>query len=78
MAIKKVKMYTVVCDHCKYDIGIDQEYSCWNDANFAEDNAINSDWIEHEENHYCNDCYDYDDDDNILLKESRKNKYLNK
>ena len=27
MAIKKVEMFTVVCDNCKLDIGTDAEYS---------------------------------------------------
>lgn len=76
MAIKKVQMHTVVCDNCKLDIGIDQEYSCWNDANFAEENAINSDWLIHDGKHYCLDCYDYDENDNLVIDEKRTNLFL--
>lgn len=31
-----------------------------------------SDWIKEEHNHYCPDCYEYDDDDNLIIKIERK------
>lgn len=70
--IKEVKMYTVVCDNCGEDIGSTEEYSCWNDEGYALDNAIESDWIEEEGNHYCPDCVQYDDNDKLILKEITK------
>ena len=66
--IKKVEMYTVVCDGCGRDVGNDQEYSCWNDESSAEENAMNSGWVEHNDEHYCPDCYEYDDNDELILK----------
>ncbi len=72
MAIKKVEMFTVVCDNCKLDIGTDAEYSCWNDELYTETVAMESDWIKEEHNHYCPDCYEYDDDDNLIIKIERK------
>jgi len=76
--IKKVEMYTVACDHCKKDIGSEQDYSCWNDDTYAEQNAMESDWIKDGIDHYCTDCYSYDDNDVFVLDESRKNKHLSK
>lgn len=70
--IEKVEMYTVVCDHCKKNIGEDQDYSCWGDESTAEDNAMNSDWIEEEGRHYCDLCYITDDNDVLVLPPERK------
>lgn len=70
--IKKVEMFTVICDNCKVDIGINQDYSCWGDKLYAEDNAMNSDWLKIDEKHYCEDCYSYDNEDNLIINESRK------
>lgn len=72
MAIEKVEMYTVVCDNCKLDIGTDAEYSYWNDKLYAETSAMESDWLKEEDNHYCPDCFEYDDNDNLIIKTERK------
>lgn len=74
MAVKKVEMFTVLCDNCKLDIGENSDYSCWNDENNAKENASNSDWLIHDK-HYCPDCYDYDDNDELIIKTQRKDKY---
>lgn len=75
MSLQKVEMHTVICDNCQMDIGMYNEYSCWNDENYAEENAMESDWHRQEDKHYCPDCYTYDDDDNFILVEERKDKY---
>lgn len=75
--LHKVEMHTVVCDNCKKDIGSESEYSCWNDESYAENSAMESDWIKEEDKHYCPDCISYDDDNNIVLNENLKNKYEN-
>lgn len=74
MAIEKVKMFTDVYDNCKLHIGIKDEYSCWNDENSAKENAMNSDWLIHYK-HYYPDCYDFDDNDKLIIKTERKDKY---
>jgi len=66
--IKEVKMYTVVCDNCGLDSCKNDEYSCWGDKEQAKEHAMNSDWLEHDEKHYCTNCFSYDDDDNLVLK----------
>jgi len=67
--IAEITMYTIECDSCKATIGQDSEYSCWNDENYALDEAIDHDWIEHEGNHYCPNCYKIGLDDTITLKQ---------
>jgi hypothetical protein len=72
--IKEVKMFTIICDNCKHDIGEDQDYSCWSHSSSALDNANESDWLEHEHNHYCPSCYSYNDNDELIIDSSRTNK----
>ena len=76
MAVEKVEMFTVVCDNCKEDIGASSEYSCWHDENQAQEVAMESDWIKHEGKHICKDCYEYDDNDNLIIDEKRTNLFL--
>jgi len=69
MSIHKVEMYTVVCDNCNTDIGSMQDYCALNDKEAAEENALASDWIKVDNKHYCDECFSYDDSDNLVLKE---------
>lgn len=66
--IKEVIMYTIVCDNCGKDVNKDAEYSAWNDKNYAEEVAMESDWIKENDKHYCPDCFTYDDEDSLLIK----------
>ena len=66
--VKEVTMFTVVCDNCGKDVKKDAEYSAWNEKTFAEDIAMEADWIKENDKHYCSDCFTYDDDDNLLIK----------
>jgi hypothetical protein len=67
--IKEVTMFTVVCDNCGVDVNEGQQYSCWNDKGFAEDMAMEADWIKEDDKHYCLNCFSYDDDDNLVIGE---------
>jgi len=70
--IKEVKMYTVICDCCGVDVNDNMEYSCYSEANHAQYCAMDSDWIHPEENkHYCPDCFTYDDDDKLIISNSK-------
>ena len=71
MSIQKVEMFTVICDNCGKDVNKDAEYSAWNDETFAEDIAMEADWIKEKDKHYCPKCYEYDDEDELSIKESR-------
>lgn len=43
--IQEVKMFTIVCDCCKKDAFSKDEYSAWNCKEWAEDMAMESNWI---------------------------------
>ena len=73
--IKKVEMYTVVCDNCGEDVGSSQDYSCWNDQGYARTNAMESDWVKEADKDYCPDCASFDDEDNLVLNPERKDKF---
>jgi hypothetical protein len=66
--IKKVEMYTVICDNCGKDSNADSEYSCWGDDLYAEEVAMEFDWQKEDEKHYCTDCFEFDEDDNLIIK----------
>jgi len=75
--LKNVTMYTVICDNCGVDVNEDAEYSAWNDKGYAEETAMNADWIREvssmeEDKHYCPDCAYYNDEDVLIIKEERK------
>ena len=71
MSIQKVEMFTVICDNCGKDVNKDAEYSAWNDETFAEDIAMEADWIKENDKHYCPKCYEYDDEDELIVNKSR-------
>lgn len=66
--IKELKMYTVVCDNCGKDSNDGTDYSCWSDAEQAELMAEYSDWLIEDGKHYCKDCFSYDEENNLILK----------
>lgn len=60
-------MYTVVCDSCGKDANEGGEYSCWNDKQQAVYSAKESGFIEHDGKHLCEDCWRYDDNDEMQI-----------
>lgn len=66
--VKEVKMFTVICDSCGKDVCDGTDYSGWNDEQYIEEVAKEANWIKLEDIHYCDNCYELDDDDNIILK----------
>jgi len=71
MSIEKVKMFTVICDNCKESADEGTDYSCWNDENGAKDVAMEAGFINEDENHYCPKCYNYNDDDELMIDKKR-------
>lgn len=65
--IKKVQMFTVVCDNCKVDAFEGQEITCWNNKEFTEDVAVESGFIKDGDKHYCPECAYYDDEDQLRI-----------
>ena len=61
--------YTVQCDNCGKLYADEQNgFSAWNDADWAMEYASEDNWTEEDDKHYCPDCYDYDDEDNFIIK----------
>lgn len=75
--IKEFKCYTLLCDNCRADLNKDSDYSGWDDEDYNYEIANESDWIEESNEWYCPDCYSYDDNDNLIINETRKDKYSN-
>lgn len=72
MSIKKIEMYTVICDVCGKDSADRSEFAGWNDKSYAEDIADCASFAKEGDNHYCSDCFEYDDDDNLIIKNQTK------
>lgn len=63
MAIEKVEMFTVSCDNCGEDFK-----AVYGDENITQETALESDWIKNRDNHFCPECWSYDDQDNLIIK----------
>ena len=66
--VKEVKMFTIVCDGCGEDVNADTDYSCCNDENYVEDIREEAGWEKVDGKHYCTDCFEYDDNDELIIK----------
>lgn len=61
--IKPVTMYSVVCDRCgKPFIDEFNGIVAWLDEGTAKEQAMESEWAEIGDKHYCPDCYEFDDE----------------
>lgn len=69
MSIQKIEMYTCICDNCGKSADENTDYSCWGDTSIAKDVAMNADWITEGDKDYCPNCFEYDDEDNLIIKE---------
>lgn len=70
MSIKKIEMFTVICDNCKKSADEGTDYYCWNDENFAKEVAINSGFISENDSHYCPKCYNNQNE--LIINTERK------
>ena len=66
--LKEVKMFTIVCDSCGCDVNEPSDYSCWNDENCVEEIRLEASWEKVDDKHYYNNCYEYDDNDELIIK----------
>ena len=74
--IKPVTMYSVVCDRCgKTFIDEINGIVAWLDEGTAKEQAMESEWVEIGDKHYCPDCYEFDDelDEYVPKKKGDKN-----
>lgn len=73
MAIFEQKAYGVKCDVC--DTVYMNEYSgfsLWADENSVKEEARDDSWLIEDGKCYCPNCYDIDEDDNVVIKSSVK------
>lgn len=73
MSVVEVKMFTVICDNCKKSADEGTDYSCWSDENYAKETADEAGYVKSDDLHYCPNCFEYDDDDNLIIKNETKN-----
>ena len=61
--IKLITMYSVVCDRCgKPFVDEFNGIVAWLDEGTAKEQAMESEWVEICDKHYCPDCYEFDDE----------------
>jgi len=60
--IKPVTMYSVICDRCGKTYGEDDGVIAWVDECTAKEQAMESEWAEIGDKHYCPDCYEFNDE----------------
>ena len=70
--IKELTIYTVICDSCGKDSADGTDYAGWNDKEFTVECAMEDNWIKEDENHYCPECYGFDDDGEIIIKNKQQ------
>lgn len=70
--LKVTKVYSYICDRCGKDSANDQENVGWNDKGYAWECAADDDWEQIDDKEYCPDCYERDDDDELIVKEAIK------
>ena len=69
----KVECICITCDNCKETFMDDHTgFSIYVDENGAHDAADNDGWYSEDGKHYCPDCHTIDDEDNLIINESRK------
>lgn len=69
--IKEFSTYTIICDNCGADICNGTDYSGYGDADYVNDMALDNEWIEVDKKHYCDNCFSYDDNDELVIDKSR-------
>lgn len=74
--IYEVKMFAGKCDNCGVELMDGSEYSCLSDAEHVQEEMSNAEWHTEVVNgidvHYCSYCFDFDDNDNLIISQSRK------
>lgn len=74
--IKPVTMYSVVCDRCGKFFEADDSVA-WTDKQSARFYALESEWKEIGNKHYCPECYEFDEElDEYVPKKIYRNDVL--
>lgn len=63
------EFYNIECDHC----GAMLDEECWWESQEILENMLDEySWRKLGDRHYCDDCWEYDENDNIVTKDGRK------
>ncbi len=78
--IKEFICYSAICDNCEIDIHNEHDVGGYGDLGYVKEVINEANWYTDGDKHYCDDCWYYDDEDNILIKteNSEFSKKLNK
>lgn len=71
----KVETYKLVCDSCGETFEDGNGFTCYTDdpdGSLIWGDASASDWLKVGDKHYCPDCWNWNDDDNIITKDGKK------
>ena len=72
--IKEVTTFSLICDNCnRLFMSSFEEFTLWVTESDAVEASIDDDWTKCNGKHYCPNCYELDDDDNIVIKEKEVN-----
>ena len=74
----KVETYKIVCDCCGDTFRNDNDFTCYSDdpsGDIIRGEAQSANWIEVGNKHYCPDCYEINDNDEIVTKDGHKYDY---
>ncbi len=71
MTFQPVTYYKCVCDRCGCNTSDNPVYSAWSDTEGAWWEAECSDWAEIDDHHYCPDCWEYDEDGEVIIMEDK-------
>ena len=72
MSFIEEKLQTVQCDNCKDTYQDDDSgYAFWMNPNDAWECANDDGWTEEDDKHYCSNCFEYNDDDELIINEKR-------
>lgn len=71
--------YAVKCDRCDAVCENYDDVTHWDDESGAEENALNSDWVDLPNNkHYCPDCYEVDEETDKVIPKKPIPQYIKK
>ena len=74
MGFTKQEVVGIECDNCKeYYINEDSGFSVWAYESDAMADASNKGWIEENGKHYCDKCFHYNDEDELIINAERTN-----
>lgn len=67
------KIFAVKCDNCGKICGAESDYDWWLTKEDAIKSMEGTYWRAEGDKHYCPECWDYDDEDNLIIRKERKN-----